>query len=195
MDLSTLLQGPIGNQLMSSVTQKLGVSENQAQSAIAMALPLLLTALNKNANNGDAQGIANALEKHNGSIFDNFSGFLNGGVNTQDSLGILGHIFGNKQQTVETAVEKSSGLNATQVMSVLVILAPIVMNYLGKQKQANNLDANGVAGLLGSLVNGGAAASNSNLSTFERLLDQNGDGNIKDDLVNLGSKFLGGLFK
>lgn len=194
MDLSALLQGPIGNQLISSVTQKLGVNESQAQSAIATALPLLLTALNKNANNGDSQGIASALDKHNGSIFDNFAGFLNGGVNTQDSLGILSHIFGNKQQTVETAVEKSSGLNSTQVMSVLAILAPIVMNYLGKQKQTNNLDASGIAGLLGGLV-GGGTAQNSNLSGFEKLLDQNGDGDIKDDLLSMGSKFLGGFLK
>lgn len=194
MDLSALLQGPIGNQLISSVTQKLGVNESQAQSAIATALPLLLTALNKNANNGDSQGIASALDKHNGSIFDNFAGFLNGGVNTQDSLGILGHIFGNKQQTVETAVEKSSGLNSTQVMSILAILAPIVMNYLGKQKQTNNLDANGIAGLLGGLV-GGGSVQNSNLSGFEKLLDQNGDGDIKDDLLSMGSKFLGGFLK
>ena len=150
--------------------------------------------MNKNANDGDSQGIASALDKHNGSIFDNFAGFLNGGVNTQDSLGILSHIFGNKQQTVETAVEKSSGLNSTQVMSVLAILAPIVMNYLGKQKQTNNLDASGIAGLLGGLV-GGGTAQNSNLSGFEKLLDQNGDGDIKDDLLSMGSKFLGGFLK
>lgn len=195
MDLSTLLQGPISNQLIGSVSQKLGINESQAQSAVSTALPLLLTALNRNANNGGAQGIDNALSKHNGSIFDNFAGFLNSGVDQQDSLGILGHILGNKQQNVETAVEKSSGLSSSQVMSVLTILAPIVMNFLGKQKQENSLDSSGVTGLLGSLLGGTSNQNSSNLSGFEKILDQDGDGSYADDLMDLGSKFLGGFFK
>lgn len=195
MDLTSLLQGPMGNQLLQTVTNQLGINENQAQSAISSALPILLTALNQNAAKGDAQNIEHALEKHNGSIFDNFAGFLSGGVNQQDSLGILGHILGNNQTKVEKSISDSSGLSSTQVMSVLTILAPIVMNFLGKQKQQNGLDEQGITGLLGSLLGGNNSQSGTNLSGFEKLLDQNGDGKITDDLMDLGSKFLGGFFK
>ncbi|SUP53396.1 Bacterial protein of uncharacterised function (DUF937) [Weeksella virosa] len=195
MDLTSLLQGPMGNQLLQTVTNQLGINENQAQSAISSALPILLTALNQNAVKGDAQNINQALEKHNGSIFDNFASFLSSGVNQQDSLGILGHILGSNQTKVEKSISDSSGLSSAQVLSVLTILAPIVMNFLGKQKQQNGLDAQGITGLLGSLIGGKNSPGGANLSGFEKLLDQNGDGKITDDLMDLGSKFLGNFFK
>src|SRR5690606_40167820 len=92
MDISSLLQGPIGQQMVSGVVNQLGIENEQAKMAISAAVPLLLTALNKNANNGDSQNIANALERdHDGSILDNLGGFLQGG-NFSDGMNILSHV-------------------------------------------------------------------------------------------------------
>lgn len=195
MDISNLLQGAVGQQLVSGVVSQLGIKNEQAQMAISAAIPFLLTALNKNAANGDAQNINKALEtKHDGSILDNLGGFLSSG-NFSDGAGILGHVLGGKQSQVENAIGQSSGLNGGQVAQLLAMVAPIVMGYLGKEKNSQGLDAGGLTGLLGGLVGGAAQTNQREMSTIEKLLDQDGDGNAMDDVMDIGSKLLGGLFK
>lgn len=195
MDISNLLQGAIGQQMVDGVVNRLGIENDQAKLAISAAVPLLITALNKNANSGDANNIANALDKdHDGSILNNLSGFLTGG-NLSEGMGILSHVLGNRQGQVENAIGKTSGLNASQISQILAIVAPIVMGYLGKEKKEQGLDASGLSSLLGGLVGGAAKTNQREMSTIEKLLDQNGDGNAMDDVMNIGSKLLGGLFR
>ena len=190
MDISSLLQGPMGQQMINGVANQLGIKNEQAQMAVSTAVPLLLSALNRNASSGDAQNIANALERdHNGSILDNLGGFLNGG-NFSDGASILGHILGGKQVQVENAIGKSSGLNTSQIAQILAMVAPIVMGYLGKQKQSNGLDASGLSTLLGGLVGGATQSNQREMSTIEKLLDRDGDGSVIDDAMDL----LGGFF-
>lgn len=194
MDISSLLQGAMGQQMVSGVVNQLGIKNEQAQMAISAAVPLLITALSKNANSGDSQNIANALERdHDGSILNNLSGFLSSG-NFSDGAGILSHVLGGKQSQVENAIGKSSGLNAAQISQILAMVAPIVMGYLGKEKKQNGLDASGLSSLLGGLVGGTAQTNQREMSTIERLLDQDGDGSAMDDVMDLGSKLLGGFF-
>lgn len=195
MDFTNLIQGAIGQQVVGSAAKQLGINESQAQSAVAAAVPFLLSALNKNAQTGGAEGISNALKQHDGSILDNLSGFLGQGGNQHDGLGILNHVLGNKQQNVASAISQQSGISVGQVTQILALVAPIVMGYLGKQKQSEGLDSNGIAGLLGGLVGGTSTQSNQggvNLGGFEKLLDQDGDGQL-----GLGDAmgFLGGFFK
>ena len=195
MDFTNLIQGAMGQQIVGSAAKQLGINESQAQTAVAAAVPFLLSSLNKNAQGGGAVGISNALNQHDGSILDNLSGFLGQGGNQQDGLGILGHVLGNKQQNVESAISQQSGLNTAQVTQILALVAPIVMGYLGKQKQSAGLDSNGIAGLLGGLVGGSTTQTNQsgvNLGGFEKLLDQDGDGQLGlSDAMGL----LGGFFK
>lgn len=195
MDFTNLIQGAMGQQIVGSAAKQLGINESQAQTAVAVAVPFLLSALNKNAQGGGAEGISNALNQHDGSILDNLSGFLGQGGNQQDGLGILGHVLGNKQQNVESAISQQSGLNTTQVTQILALVAPIVMGYLGKQKQSAGLDSNGIAGLLGGLVGGSTTQTNQsgvNLGGFEKLLDQDGDGQLG---IGDAMSLLGGFFK
>lgn len=194
MDIANLLQSPVGQQMIGGVVNQLGINNQQAQLAVSAGIPLLLSALNKNAAGGDAQNIANALERdHNGSILDNITGYLSGG-NFSDGLGILNHVLGGKQSQVEGAIGKASGLNSGQIAQVLAMIAPIVMGYLGKQKSDNGLDASGVTSLLGNLVGGVSQSNEREMSMIEKLLDQDGDGSALDDAMDIGSKLLGGLF-
>ena len=191
MDLSSLLQGAMGQQIVGAAAQQLGINESQAQTAVGAAIPFLLSALNKNAQSGDASGIANALNKHDGSILDNLSGFLNQGGNQQDGLGILNHVLGGNQQAVANSIGQKSGLDSGQIIKILALVAPIVMGFLGKQKQAQGVDNSGLAGLLGGLVGGSNPASAGiNLGGFESLLDQDGDGKLgASDVMGLLGKF------
>ncbi|TDM00325.1 MAG: hypothetical protein C4K58_03645 [Flavobacteriaceae bacterium] len=196
MDLSNLLQGVIGQQLISGLASKLGIENNKTAAVLTMAVPLILSALNKNSNTPEgAAGIENALNKHNGDLLSNLSGFISGG-DFSDGSKMLGHILGGNQGGIIDSISKSTGVDSNGIGSILSAAAPILMNSLGQQKQQQGLDASGISDLLTNVVGGmSQKAGASEMGMFEKMLDQNGDGNTSDELLNIGGKLLGGLFK
>ena len=197
--LLELLDSPMGKQLIGGIAGQTGNSEEKTADVLSMAMPLLMGAMKKNASTPQgAEGLLGALNsKHNGSILDNLGGLFNCGVDQSvmsDGAGILGHSLGNKQALVENTLSQKSGLDAGSVADILKIAAPILMGFLGKQKSQNNLDdANGLSGLLGSML-GGQPQQNQSLITS--LLDSDGDGSVLDDVAGMvlgNTKKKGGL--
>lgn len=63
MDLSELLNSSTGQSIVQSVAGQLGVNENQASSAVSMAIPAILAGMTRNAQSQDgAASLNNALE-------------------------------------------------------------------------------------------------------------------------------------
>jgi len=69
------------------------------------------------------------------------------------------------------------------------MLAPLVMGNLGKTQRQTGLDAEGLA----SMRSGQRKQANAGLGGLAGLLDMDGD--ITDDVMKLGPKLLGGLFR
>ncbi len=196
MSLMNILAEVMGGDTIGQVSRQLGVDENTAQRAVSSALPLLLGALARNSSSPEG---ANALDRalgrdHDGSILDQVGDFLGGGGNAGMGSAILGHVLGGRQSTIESGVSRMSGLDPAMVGQLLAMLAPLVMGVLGREKQRQGLDASGIAGILGQ-----------ERAAFERhspqamgllgLLDQDGDGNIMDDVANIGAGLLGAFLK
>lgn len=198
MDLTSLLSSSIGQNLISGAVSQLGIEESKAQSIVSIGLPVLMSAIQKNASNpSTANGLQNALEsKHNGNILDNISEFLGQG-DFSDGSKIVGHLLGGNSQNVTNAIGQQSGADASQVGNVLSMLAPVVMGMMGRQKQEQGLDMNGIAGLLGNVLDGNQNSDSNNvaMSIASKFLDQNNDGSIVDDVLKMGDNLLGGLFK
>ncbi|MEM8509728.1 MAG: DUF937 domain-containing protein [Bacteroidota bacterium] len=200
--LLDLINSPTGQQIISGVAGQTGQSEGKTADVLGMALPLLMGAMKRNASTPDgAQGLYNALSsKHNGGILDNLGGLFSGGVDQSvmdDGAGILGHILGGKQPQVENALSQKSGLDAGSISQILKVAAPILLGFLGKQTQQQNVsNADGLSGLLGGLMGGGSTA-NQQQSLIETFLDSDGDGSVLDDLagmvLNSGGQKKGGL--
>jgi hypothetical protein len=152
MNISDLISGGIGSTVISSVARMLNIEESKAKWVVSAAVPLMIAALNYNAKNkNQASNIDNALNQHSGGILGNLSGLLSGGA-SEDGNKIVGHIFGNNAGFVTDNLSHKSGLSSSQVGTVLSVLAPVVMGYLGQQKQAQSSSA---GDLLGSLLGGG----------------------------------------
>jgi len=204
-----LLNGPMGKMLISGAGKQLGMGEGKASGAIQAAMPLILGAMKNNASSSEgATGLLKALgnQKHGGGMLENLSSILGGGGIDedvmQDGAGILGHVFGGKEENVAHAVSKSSGIDLGQAMGILKVAAPFLMSYLGKQTREKKVaDQNGIGDLLGGMLGGGQKESQ---SMINRLLDADGDGSIIDDVAGMllsggGKKsglggLLGGLF-
>lgn len=208
-----LLNSDLGKTLIQGASSQAGAPANKTADVLSMALPVLMGAMKKNAATPEgAAGLMGALQnKHDGSILDNLGGLFGGGVDDnvlQDGAGILGHVLGGKQNNVQNALSKQSGLDSGTVATILKVAAPILMGYLGKQTQQSNVSgSNGIGDLIGGLLGGNSGAGAKQQSMIETFLDADGDGSIVDDLagmlLNQGGKqggggmlggLLGGLF-
>jgi hypothetical protein len=190
--LENLLGQEQGHQATEQISKSLGANPTVTSTAIQMALPMILGALAKNAQNPQgAEALSNTLQKnHDGGIIDNLDGFLNENQQTNnDGLGILGHIFGNKQGAVAQQVSQNSGLDIGQVAQLLITLAPIVMGFLGKKKQEQNLDANGLSSLLGEQQHQLQSSGNPMMDMVSGFLDKDGDGSSMDDLASMAASY------
>jgi len=197
-----LLSGPLGQQLISGVSQQTGQSADKTGSVLSMALPVLMGAMKRNASSPEgAQGLMNALSnKHDGGILENLSGLFGGGVDDSvmnDGAGILGHVLGGKQSQVQNALSQKSGIDAGSIGNILKVAAPILMGFLGQQSRQQNVsDANGLGSMLGGLM-GGDSSGGKQQSLIESFLDSDGDGSILDDVAGMvlggGNKKSGGL--
>ncbi|MDC8001749.1 DUF937 domain-containing protein [Aequorivita todarodis] len=197
-----LLNSDLGKQIIGGISQETNQPADKTASVVTMAMPILLGAMKRNASNeGGAANLMNALNsKHDGSILDNLGGFFGGGVNEdvkQDGLGILGHVLGGSQNNAVHALSQKSGLDTNSVMQILQVAAPILLGYLGKQKQQKNVNSeSGIGDLLGGLMGGGDHQPKQQ-SMIESLLDGNNDGSVIDDIAGMvlggGNTKKGGL--
>jgi hypothetical protein len=192
-----LLQGPMGEMILEGVSSQLGKDKSQTQSAVSAAIPMIMGALKKNATDPQkASGLFEALmNKHDGSILDQVSDIFGGGfVNddvVEDGDKILGHVLGEKKETVAMALSQKSGIDMSSAMEILKMAAPVVMGMLGKQTRENNVsNPSDLGSIIGNML-GGQNDAHEEMSFIEKLLDQDGDGSIMDDLFNMGKKFFG----
>ena len=75
-----------------AIAQRLGISEATANTAVQVAVPLILAALARNASQPQrAESLHQAInEDHDGSIFDNLMGHVQN-PQSANGAGILGH--------------------------------------------------------------------------------------------------------
>lgn len=204
--LQDLLGQQQGDTALNEISNTVGADSSLVNSAIQMALPALINGLANNASSPQgAQSLDAALSNdHDGSILGNLGGLgslIFGGQQQaapQPQLnagGILGHILGGNQGQVVQQVSNNTGMNMGQVAQILMMLAPIVMGYLGQQKRQQNVGADGLGGLLGGLLGGGqqqaASTGNPMLDMASSMLDSDGDGSVMDDIASMAFKYLG----
>lgn len=195
MDLSELLNSPMGQSIVKNVAGQFGMNEKEASGVVNMAVPAILAGITRNVQSSDgAESLNKALEsKHDGSLLNNLSGILQGRTQElqQDGNGILGHVFGNNLPAVEQGLSQKTGVSMSKIAPLLAMLAPIVMAYLGKEKRQTNTGAGGLGDLLGGLLGGTTQQQGRSgggiMDMLGTALDKDGDGNPLNDI-------LGGFF-
>ncbi len=199
MDLMDLVNQQLSGPRLSQMSRQLGISEDQTRQALPAALAALTGGLAQNAAQPQgAQQLSNALNKdHDGGLLDSLDGFLGGmggmgagGGSLGAGAAILGHVFGQRQQRVEGNLGRATGLNPQTMASLLAMLAPIVMAYLGRQQRQKQLDPGGLAEVLGQERQRIEQVPQARRG-LGALLDLDGDGQVMDDLANLAGGMLG----
>lgn len=155
MNLIELITGNAGNQVASQAENKFGISKNQIIALLAVAAPLVISYLRKKSQEdpNEAEALNNALDKdHDGSILDNPAQVE---ARVQEGGSILDHIFGGHKTQVENQLSQNTGISMDKIGPVLAMLAPLIMGYIGKEKQSSGVNSGGGLGdLLGGILGG-----------------------------------------
>ena len=162
---STLIEGinqQLSEERIQRISNRIGADPTRTRAAIDDAVPLLIGALGAEAQDpAAAPGLQKALaEDHDGALLDQLDDYLDGNVSGRqaDGAGILEHVLADRRPAAEQALAAKSGLDMKSIGPLLAMLAPIVMNMLGRRQQHSG-GGLGLDDLLGSVLGGGSAAS------------------------------------
>lgn len=155
MNLIDLITGNAGSQVASKAENKFGISKNQVIALMAVAAPLVISYLRKKSQDdpNEAEALNSALDKdHDGSILDNPSQVED---RQQEGGSILDHIFGGQKSQVENQLSQNTGISMDKIGPVLAMIAPLIMGFIGKEKQSSGVNSGGGLGdLLGGILGG-----------------------------------------
>ena len=192
--LSEMLLSQLGGDTMRQIGAAIGADPTTTRQAVGTAVPLLFSALAKNASNPKgAQSLLGALDRdHDGSVLDDLGSLLSS-FQQGPGAGILGHVLGGQQSTVESGLANKTGLNAAAISQLLVMLAPMVMGMLGKAKREQDLDVGGLSRTLNGEREAATQASPDLGDLLGGLLGS-GQGAGMAEAVKIGGGLLGALF-
>jgi len=188
--ITQIITQQLGGSAARTIAQRFGISETTANTAIQMAIPLIVTALARNASQPqEAQNLHQAISNdHDGTIFDNLRGYL-GNPQSANGAGILGHVFGTQQPAVQNNLAQATGMDQSSAAGLLETLAPLVMGSLGQAQQQNGLDPSGLSDYLQVQQQEAQATAPDAMSMLSSMLDQNKDGSSMDDLQRMAANF------
>jgi hypothetical protein len=203
--MSSILEG-LGQYLdadtIARLGEQIGADPNMTSKAIQIALPVIVSGLANNASSPDGAGALDAAlaRDHDGSLLDDLGSLLGGGGGgggnspALDGIGILAHILEGRQDAVQGGVSRATGLSGSQVLRLLALLAPIVMAYLGRQKQQQNMNADDLGNALQNERTRLDEHESGIGGMLGQMLDKNHDGSVADDIFRMAPGVLGGLF-
>jgi OOP family OmpA-OmpF porin len=140
MNLIELLKNEVSDKVISSLSQKAGVSEDQVKTGFSAGIPAILAGILKNGAGGNSGFLGNIMSGITGSSPDNNpTDLLNG---SEDSLlekgkSLLGGLFGNETNAVTNSLSSSTGLSPEKSTGLLAMIAPLVTGFISKIMASN----------------------------------------------------------
>lgn len=153
-NLMWVLEQSLGsNEVLSRIGSLIGLSPEKAKSAVGAAVPAILAALVSLVQKPAGRDqLATAVRNHDPGVLDNLSGMLGGGRETgliSEGSSALSSLLGQGTLgSLAGALGRFAGLNQGSATSLLGALAPVVLGALGREQRTQNLDAQGLAGML-----------------------------------------------
>lgn len=147
-------KGLISSELVNKAGTFFGESDSGISKALSGILPTMLGGLADKTSSTDGAAMVAQLagEQNQSGILDNLGSFF--GNDSQSLLGkgagLLSGIFGDKVNGLTNLFSSFSGIKSSSATSLLGMIAPVVLGFLGRHASTNNLNAGGLATLLSS---------------------------------------------
>ena len=146
------LKEQLGEGLAGQFGNVLGESEDDTKGAMDGMLGVILgSVLGKASTPAGAEELSKKLDRHDDGIPDSVGDLFGGDGQkklAEKGSEILGSLLGGNLGDVGDLFARTTGMKSESVLSMLSMLAPLVMSFLGKLKKSQGLDANGFASML-----------------------------------------------
>src|SRR5215813_7362550 len=123
--------------IMQKISSIIGETPGTAQKGMDSVIPALLAGVSDLSSSADgASQLSSLIDKatNNGNLLSNLPGQLSGGTATQTLLntgsGILSALFGNRLDSVISALTSALGIGSGSVSSLMKIAAPMILGIL-----------------------------------------------------------------
>ena len=156
MNIVDLLKSQLGGAVAGQIGKQIGVDESTAKTGLEALIPTVLGGLLKQSSDpAGAESLNQTLDSNDfdGSLLDQLPGMLSGGdTSAMSSLGgnLVKNLFGDKIGAIVGLLSGFTKMDGNKLTSLLGLVAPVVMSFLGKQKREQGLDASGLASMLAS---------------------------------------------
>ena len=187
--ITQMITQKVGGAAAGMLAQRLGISESTAQTAVQLAVPVIVAALARNASQPQgAQDLHQAVASdHDGSILDQLTSYI-GNPQAANGSGILSHVLGGDRPAVESNLAQATGMDQNSAGNLLEMVAPLVMGAVGREQQQNGLDPNGLSQFLAQQQQA-QPADPGLMGSISSMLDSNRDGSVTDDLSRIAGNF------
>ena len=168
------LMGSIGGDVAKQLASTLNIDANAAQKMIPAVAPLILGGLKRQKDNfGGEQRIDHILNKYgSASVLNDLGGLFAGKAKESNADPRLGGLLGDSGVQAASMLSNQFNLSGQSANKLITMLAPVILGALTKKRDTEGVGSSGIGA----------------------LLDQDGDGNILDDVAGflLGSLTGGG---
>ena len=174
------LIGQLDSDKISQLGTELGVDSDSIQKAVGAALPALIGAFsNASSDSQSLDRLTQAVEHQDHGILDNLASVLKGvlGGSTLGTEGsdALSEVLGGRQQQVENAVSKTSGISSETVGKLIKMLGPMVVATIAKQMTDKKVTADSVND---HLKREQSSIDDAHPGLLGKLFDQDNDGDF-----------------
>lgn len=147
------VKGYLTPDLISRASSMLGESEGGVSKALSGLVPAVFGGLISKATSGSHAGanevLALSKESYQGGFPGNITNMLGGGL-PSGGTSMLENFFGNKFQSIISAIASFAGIKTSSANSLFNVATPLATGALGRYAVENNLDAHGLSSFLQS---------------------------------------------
>jgi len=157
------LLGAVGPEVSQQLSSTLGLDRNVAGQILPQVAPLILGGLKRQMqNNGGARRVDHILNKYgDAGVLDDIGGLFGMHAQRGSADPKLGGLLGDSGTQAANMLSRNFNLDMNTAMKIIPMLAPIVLGFLSRKRDAGGAGATGLAS----------------------ILDQDGDGDILDDVA------------
>jgi hypothetical protein len=150
-DLISAISRFLTPEVVGKLASASGLDSATAQSGVTAVVPALLSALAGVANRpGGAQQLATAAANQPADILGSIAASLTGSAQVaENGTSLLSSLLGGDALgLLASAVSRFTGIGEGTTRTLMGLLTPLIMGFLGREQRAAGLDANGIARML-----------------------------------------------
>ncbi|WP_158622402.1 OmpA family protein [Pedobacter sp. KBW06] len=135
MNLIEMLKNEVSPDVVSSLSQKAGVTEDQVKTGFAAGIPAILAGILKNGAGADSGFLGKILSNvTNSGTVSQTEDLLGSGDDAllEKGKSMLGGLFGKDSDAISGSLSSSSGLSADKSAGLLAMIAPLVTGFIAK---------------------------------------------------------------